>query len=69
MMLLVTTPNFSAADDFYEALIDAHRDLATAQSHELNAKLVLLLANHIGADAVLREALAAARASVLEQHH
>ena len=66
-MPLVTTPNFSAADDFYEALIDAHRELETAQSHELNAKLVLLLANHIGADAVLREALAAARASVLEQ--
>lgn len=65
-MTLVTTPNFRAADDFYEALIDAHRDLDTAQSHELNAKLVLLLANHIGVDTVLREALGAARASVLE---
>lgn len=65
-MPLVTTPNFSAADDFYEALIDAHRDLGTAQSHELNAKLVLLLANHIGTHDVLCEALEAARASVLE---
>jgi hypothetical protein len=63
---LVTQPNFAAADDFYEALIDAHRDLRTTQSHELNAKLVLLLANHIGADDVLREALVAARASVLD---
>ena len=64
-MPLVTTPNFTSADDFYEALIDAHRDLDTPSSHELNAKLVLLLANHVGDVAVLGEALAAARASVL----
>ncbi|MBS0447222.1 MAG: DUF2783 domain-containing protein [Proteobacteria bacterium] len=63
---LITTPHFSAGDDFYEALIDAHRDLETAQSHALNARLVLLLANHIGDDAVLREALALARANVLQ---
>jgi Protein of unknown function (DUF2783) len=50
-MNLVTTPNFDAPDDFYEALIDAHRELSTPQSHELNAKLVLLLANHVGRDA------------------
>jgi Protein of unknown function (DUF2783) len=66
-MALVTHPNFDAADDFYEALIDAHRDLDSARSHELNAKLVLLLANHIGAGDVLRAALAAARASVLDE--
>jgi Protein of unknown function (DUF2783) len=67
-MQLLTNANFSAADDFYEALIDAHRGLDDAQSQELNAKLVLLFANHIGANAVLREALDAARASVLERH-
>jgi hypothetical protein len=60
-MTLITTPNLSAPDDFYEALIDAHRDLAPDASHALNARLVLLLANHIGALAVLKEALAAAR--------
>jgi len=64
-MPLNTAPHFEAADAFYEALIDAHRDLGVAQSHELNAKLVLLLANHIGERAALHEALAAARASVL----
>ena len=64
-MPLNTQPHFEAADSFYEALIDSHRDLTTAQSHELNAKLVLLLANHVGETAVLNEALAAARASVL----
>lgn len=65
MSALITTPNFEAGDDFYEALIDAHRDLATAQSHELNVKLVLLLANHVGRQDVLVEALEAARANVL----
>ena len=64
-MPLNTAPHFDAADAFYEALIDAHRALTTSQSHELNAKLVLLLANHVGETAALREALDAARASVL----
>lgn len=64
-MPLITDPHLDAADAFYEALIDAHRELTTAQSHELNAKLVLLLANHVGDRTVLSEALAAARASVL----
>ncbi|MCU0928184.1 MAG: DUF2783 domain-containing protein [Burkholderiaceae bacterium] len=64
MTTLITDPNLDAPDDFYEALIDAHQGLDTARSHELNAKLVLLLANHVGRLDVLREALAAARASV-----
>ena len=59
-MDLVTEPNLSAPDDFYEALIDAHKDLSNEQSHALNARLVLLLANHIGALPVLRQALLAA---------
>jgi hypothetical protein len=54
-------PNIAAADDFYEALIEAHRDLSTEQSQMLNAKLILLLANHIGDMNVLREATRIAR--------
>lgn len=72
MSTLVTTPNFgipgqrhrhayTPGDDFYEALIDTHRDLSDAQSQLVNARLVLLLANHIGDLRVLREALTAAR--------
>jgi len=61
MGTLVTTPNLAAPDDFYEALIDMHRDLTDAQSAVVNAKLILLLANHIGDLAVLRAALSAAR--------
>ena len=68
-MDLVTQANLSAPDDFYEALIDAHKDLSTPQSHALNARLVLLLANHIGALPVLRQALHAARASQPETLH
>ena len=62
-MKLITEPNLSAPDDFYEALIDAHRDLSLDDSQALNARLVLLLANHIGTLDVLKEALNAARDS------
>ena len=60
-MSLITTPHLQAPDDFYEALIDAHRDLSADQSAALNARLILLLANHIGDTAVLQEALLLAR--------
>jgi Protein of unknown function (DUF2783) len=51
-------------DDFYEALIRAHEGLSEAESHTLNARLVLILANHIGDFSVLQEALALARRSL-----
>ena len=52
---------YRPGDDFYEALIEAHRDLDDEQSERLNARLILLLCNHIGDLRVLREALDAAR--------
>ena len=64
--MLNTEPNIAAPDDFYEALIEAHRGLDMAQSARVNARLILLLANHVGDLAVLREALAKARAGVAE---
>lgn len=60
-MDLITTPHLDAPDDFYEALLDAHRELSAEASHALNARLVLILANHVGSSEVLRQALAAAR--------
>ncbi|MEY4296071.1 MAG: hypothetical protein RLY82_1759 [Pseudomonadota bacterium] len=60
-MSLITTPNLSAPDDFYEALINAHQDLSLEESQAFNARLVLLLANHIGTLPVLQEALQAAK--------
>ena len=56
--------SYSPADDFYEMLISTHRDLSDEQSELLNARLILLLANHIGDLATLREALAVAREGV-----
>ena len=52
---------FSPGDDFYESLIETHSDLSDEQSALVNAKLVLLLANHIGDLSVLREAMQLAR--------
>lgn len=57
-------PNLALPDDFYEALIETHRDLDVAQSQRVNARLILLLANHIGDLDVLREAMRRARAGV-----
>lgn len=62
-MPLETEARLEAPDAFYEALIDTHRDLSDDQSHALNARLVLLLANHIGRQDVLLQALQAARDS------
>jgi len=51
-------------DDFYEVLIRAHEGLSDAQSHTLNARLVLILANHIGDLKVVQEAITLARGSL-----
>ena len=61
LSILNTAPNMANPDDFYEALIDMHRDLDEAQSQAVNARLILLLANHIGDMQVLREAMSHAR--------
>ena len=60
-MPLITEPHLERPDDVYQALIDTHRDLGEAESHALNARLVLLLANHIGDLQVLKQALQLAR--------
>ena len=74
-MELISTPHFhtpgvkplhafTPGDDFYEELIATHQGLSDEQSRLVNARLVLLLANHVGDLNVLRQALAAARAGV-----
>ncbi|MDH3230019.1 MAG: DUF2783 domain-containing protein [Alphaproteobacteria bacterium] len=59
-MKLNTEPNIERPDDFYQDLIDLHRDLTEEQSRQVNARLILLLANHIGDMDVLRHAMRAA---------
>ncbi len=58
-------PHIPDPDGFYEALIAAQRDLSDERADMLLAKLVLILANHIGDRAVLDEALALARSNTL----
>lgn len=48
-------------DDFYAALMDAHAGLSEDESHALNARLVLMMANRIGDVSALRDLLIAAR--------
>jgi hypothetical protein len=64
MTALVTTPNLAAPDDFYEQLIAMHRGLDDEASALCNARLILILANHIGDAEVLSAAMAAARAGI-----
>jgi hypothetical protein len=55
-----TLPNFQDADGFYEQLLDAHRGLSRDQSEQLNARLILILANQVGDGQVLQQCLQAA---------
>jgi hypothetical protein len=57
MPRLELDPNFTDPDAFYAALTEAHRERDEAQSERINARLILLLANHIGDQQVLEEAL------------
>jgi hypothetical protein len=63
-MKLNLEANLVAPDLFYEQLIELHRGLTEDQSLAVNAKLILLLSNHIGDMGVLREAMALARQEV-----
>ncbi len=57
---------YAAGDRFYDLLIQGHDGLSDEQSELMNARLVLLLANHIGDLDVLGEAIRAARPSTEE---
>jgi hypothetical protein len=56
-----TDPNLPDPDAFYAALVRAHEGLSEAQSAELNARLVFLLANQLGDQQQLLECVAEAR--------
>ena len=72
MTSLITRPNFYSdvskergdfepGDAFYEALMQSHEGLTESQSHLLNARLILVLANHIGHLETLVQAIHTAR--------
>lgn len=62
-------PNFSDPDAFYAALADTHRDRSPRDSEQINARLILLLANQVGEQSILQQALAIAGQLNSEKHH
>jgi len=65
-MTLSTLSNFAKPDDAFRAVVEAHRGLSDEQSADLDAALVLILANHIGDLDVLREAIVLAKRRMID---
>lgn len=65
-MTLSTTSNFAKPDDAFRMIVEAHRGISDEQSGDLDAALVLILANHIGDIDVLRDAIALAKRRLLD---
>ena len=63
MSTLILNPNIPNGDDFYEKLLNAHEGLSKEQSDALNARLILVLSNHIGDMDILEQALNAAKSA------
>ena len=63
MTALRRTLNLACPDDIYNAIVDAHKGLTDEQGRDFDARLILLLVNHIGDEAVIREALKEAAAT------
>jgi hypothetical protein len=65
-MPLSTSSNFTRPDDAFRAIVEAHRGLTEEQSADLDAALVLVLANHIGDLGILREAIELAQRRMID---
>lgn len=59
--MLTIAPNLACPDETYARLISAHDELTEAESHAMNARLILILMNHIGDPDVIAEAIESAR--------
>ena len=66
MMALSTSSNFAKTDDAFRMIVEAHRGLSDAQSADLDAALVLVLANHIGDLDVLSQAIELAKRRLVD---
>jgi len=65
-MALSTSSNFAKPDDAFRMIVESHRGLSDAQSADLDAALVLVLANHIGDLELLREAIELAKRRLVD---
>lgn len=64
MATLMTAANIARPDAIYQWLMDLHQGLTDEESMRANARLVLILVNHIGDEQVISEAIAAARREI-----
>ena len=69
MSALNTRPNIARADDFYARLLAAHEGKSKAESDALNARLILILSNHIGDADILDQALSLAESTARGKEH
>ena len=60
MNKLTTTPNLSDPDGFYAQLLELHEGRDKQTSDAINARLVLLLSNHIGDHDIITQAFSIA---------
>jgi len=60
-MPLILKPNIPDPDGFYQDLLAAHDGLTKAQSEDFNARLILVLANHVGDRDILIAAIESAK--------
>ena len=65
-MALSTSSNFAKPDDAFRLIVEAHRGISDAQSADLDAALVLVLANHIGDLDVLSQAIELAKRRLMD---
>ncbi len=65
-MSLILTPNIERPDCFYEALTDAQRDMSEVDANDMNARLVLILANQVGCLEDLKQAIKLASPAALQ---
>lgn len=60
-MTLKLHPNATAPDEIYEAIIAMHEGLDDEESMKVNARMIIILANHIGDASIIKEAARVAR--------
>lgn len=56
-MCLNLCANIADPDGFYEFLVESQRAMSDEQANRMNARLILILANHVGDAAILRQAV------------
>ncbi len=61
MRKLITDPNIADGDGFYAALLEATEGLSETEINQFNARLILILSNHVGDKDILSEAIEIAK--------